>query len=214
MAERCPECHNEYPSWSRGVCPTCARRERDNRRYGRKDKSARKKYGRMILEPEKHREPTSERKTTTSSKSIPKPKPKHKSSEVDYTSKFQESIIMSYDKELIKTINDLLKGIQIRRRRVKHKERGWYYILDDNDTVVQSSVDIEAIANAFGDVLERPPMEFEQALEVIEALAEGVNPESGELFADESYLRNPRVMRALEAAKESLTQSLKPTHRK
>ncbi len=43
-----------------------------------------------------------------------------------------------------------------------------------------------------------------EALEVIEVLADGVNPFSGEVFAEDSPYQNPKVIRALYKAIEAL----------
>ena len=76
MANRCPECHNEYPSWSPGVCPTCAKISMDNKRYGTRHKTARQKYGRMVVGPKKSTKKTPvkniEIKTSPTLKSIKK----------------------------------------------------------------------------------------------------------------------------------------------
>ena len=57
-------------------------------------------------------------------------------------------------------------------------------------------------------------MDFNQALEVIEALSEGIDPESGELLGNDSCFNNPRVIRALFAAKEALNNSISAAKRK
>ena len=35
MKNRCPECHNEIPGWANGVCPTCYKMEKDEKRFGK-----------------------------------------------------------------------------------------------------------------------------------------------------------------------------------
>ncbi len=56
-------------------------------------------------------------------------------------------------------------------------------------------------------------MDVEEALKVVEALAEGVNPETGELLPSESCFNSPRVIRAMYAAKEALSGSIRIAER-
>ena len=57
-------------------------------------------------------------------------------------------------------------------------------------------------------------METKNALKIIEALADGVDPFSGEVFADESLYQQPEIIRALFTAKEALETTLKREIRK
>ena len=52
-------------------------------------------------------------------------------------------------------------------------------------------------------------MENLEALEVIEALADGVNPLTGEVFADDSLYQKPKVIRALHKAIDALKRFAK-----
>lgn len=52
-------------------------------------------------------------------------------------------------------------------------------------------------------------MEIGTALQIITALSDGVNPDTGEVLGDESYYKSPQIIRALFIAKESLEKSLK-----
>lgn len=48
MANRCPRCGNEYPSWSPSTCRVCARNDHDNRiSGGRERRPIPKPYGRI-----------------------------------------------------------------------------------------------------------------------------------------------------------------------
>ena len=47
-------------------------------------------------------------------------------------------------------------------------------------------------------------METSEALRIIEALADGVNPDTGEVFGPESTYQNPQTAKALLAAKSAL----------
>ena len=57
-------------------------------------------------------------------------------------------------------------------------------------------------------------MEIEVALQIITALSDGVNPDTGVVLQDESCFNSPQTIRALFVAKESLEKSLKIKTRK
>ena len=63
-------------------------------------------------------------------------------------------------------------------------------------------------------ILKGENMETKNALKIIEALADGVDPFSGEVFADESLYQQPEIIRAMFTAKESLETTLKREIRK
>ena len=52
-----------------------------------------------------------------------------------------------------------------------------------------------------------------EALEVIEVLADGVNPFTGEVFAEDSPYQNPKVIRALHKAIEALSKKKQKKNR-
>lgn len=52
------------------------------------------------------------------------------------------------------------------------------------------------------------------ALQIITALSEGANPDTGVVLSAESHFNNPQTIRALLVAKESLEKSLKIEKRK
>lgn len=52
-----------------------------------------------------------------------------------------------------------------------------------------------------------------EALEIIQALADGVNPYTGEVLSTDSILQNPQIIRALFAAIEALRAELKRQER-
>src|SRR5258708_329483 len=49
-------------------------------------------------------------------------------------------------------------------------------------------------------------MDVSEALEIIHTLADGVDPNTGELFPEDSPYQHPRVIRALFAATQALTR--------
>ena len=53
-----------------------------------------------------------------------------------------------------------------------------------------------------------------EALEVIEVLADGVNPFTGEVFAEDSPYQNPKVIRALHKAIELLRKTAQKEKRR
>lgn len=57
-------------------------------------------------------------------------------------------------------------------------------------------------------------MDVIKALEIISALSEGVNPETGEELSHESSFNQPQVIRALFVAKQSLEASISSQKRK
>ena len=57
-------------------------------------------------------------------------------------------------------------------------------------------------------------MDTLEALEVIEVLADGVNPFSGEVFAEDSPYQNPKVIRALYKAIEALRKTARSEQRR
>ncbi|MBL0626760.1 hypothetical protein ACET8S_15545 [Aeromonas veronii] len=57
-------------------------------------------------------------------------------------------------------------------------------------------------------------MDVIKALEIISALSEGVNPETGEELSEESCFNQPKVIRALFIAKQSLEASIISEKRK
>ena len=57
-------------------------------------------------------------------------------------------------------------------------------------------------------------MEQAQALAIVRSLADGVDPESGEMFPPESAYQRPQVVRALYAAAEALDRSERFERRK
>lgn len=57
-------------------------------------------------------------------------------------------------------------------------------------------------------------MEQAQALAIVRSLADGVDPESGEVFPPESTYQRPQVVRALYAAAEALERSERFDRRK
>ena len=57
-------------------------------------------------------------------------------------------------------------------------------------------------------------MKTEDALKIIIALSDGVDPETGEVLEDDSCLNSPNTIRALCVAKALLEQSVKSEHRK
>lgn len=57
-------------------------------------------------------------------------------------------------------------------------------------------------------------MKTEVALRIITALSDGVNPDTGEILSNESCFNNPKTIRALFLAKESLEKTLKINNRK
>ncbi len=57
-------------------------------------------------------------------------------------------------------------------------------------------------------------MEQAQALSIVRSLADGVDPESGEVFPAESAYQRPQVVRALYAAAEALDRSERFERRK
>lgn len=57
-------------------------------------------------------------------------------------------------------------------------------------------------------------METKNALKIIEALSDGVDPFSGEVLSDESLYQQPEIKEALFSAKESLEATLKREMRK
>jgi len=57
-------------------------------------------------------------------------------------------------------------------------------------------------------------METLEALGVIEVLADGVNPVTGEVFAEDSPYQNPKVIRALYKAIEALRKTAQSKNRR
>ncbi|MGS6585231.1 hypothetical protein ACW68H_08540 [Vibrio diabolicus] len=57
-------------------------------------------------------------------------------------------------------------------------------------------------------------MEMIKALEIISALSDGVNPETGEDLSDESCFNQPQIIRALCVAKQKLEASIAAEKRK
>lgn len=57
-------------------------------------------------------------------------------------------------------------------------------------------------------------MDINEALKIVEALADGLDPGSGEALPNESCLNDPQVVRALHAAREALRNSIKAANRK
>ncbi|EGU29188.1 hypothetical protein VIBRN418_07975 [Vibrio sp. N418] len=57
-------------------------------------------------------------------------------------------------------------------------------------------------------------MDMNKALEVISALSDGVNPETGEELSNESCFNQPQVIRALLIAKQSIEKSIQLEKRK
>ncbi|MGY3854905.1 hypothetical protein ACW5W8_19080 [Aeromonas aquatilis] len=57
-------------------------------------------------------------------------------------------------------------------------------------------------------------MDVIKALEIISALSEGVNPETGEELSEENCFNQPKVIRALFIAKQSLEASIISEKRK
>lgn len=57
-------------------------------------------------------------------------------------------------------------------------------------------------------------MEQAQALAIVRSLADGVDPESGEVFPTESAYQRPQIVRALYAAAEALDRSERFERRK
>lgn len=57
-------------------------------------------------------------------------------------------------------------------------------------------------------------MQTSEALKIIQTLADGVNPVTGEVLADDSLNQNPQIIRALFAAAESLQQNEERQRRK
>lgn len=57
-------------------------------------------------------------------------------------------------------------------------------------------------------------MEMIKALEIISALSDGVDPETGEVLSDEICFNQPQIIRALHVAKQSLEASITAGKRK
>ena len=57
-------------------------------------------------------------------------------------------------------------------------------------------------------------MDDVKALEIVRALADGVDPESGEVFGDESVYQRPDVIRAMFAAVKALEKAAKAKQQK
>ena len=57
-------------------------------------------------------------------------------------------------------------------------------------------------------------MDINKALEIISALSDGVNPETGEELSNDSYFNQPKVIRALFIAKQSIEKVIKTEKRK
>jgi hypothetical protein len=57
-------------------------------------------------------------------------------------------------------------------------------------------------------------MEVEVALNIIGSLSDGINPETGEAFNDESCFNNSQVLRALAVAKQVLENTVRLQNRK
>jgi len=57
-------------------------------------------------------------------------------------------------------------------------------------------------------------MDTERALRILEALADGVDPFTGEVFPDDSPYQNPQVVRALSSAVEAVKRVRKIDSRK
>ncbi|TOB71750.1 hypothetical protein [Vibrio parahaemolyticus] len=57
-------------------------------------------------------------------------------------------------------------------------------------------------------------MEMSKALEIISALSDGVNPETGEDLSDESCFNQPQIIRALCVSKQNLEASIAADKRK
>ena len=57
-------------------------------------------------------------------------------------------------------------------------------------------------------------MNTDDALKILEALADGVDPFTGEVFPDDSPYQNPRVIRALSVAVEAVKRMKKTEGRK
>ena len=57
-------------------------------------------------------------------------------------------------------------------------------------------------------------MTFNEASQILEALAHGIDPETGELLPDNSILHNAHVVRALFIGAKALSQDLMPAQKR
>ncbi len=57
-------------------------------------------------------------------------------------------------------------------------------------------------------------METAEALRIIEALADGVNPDTGEVFPPDNTYQNPQTVKALLAAKSALERAQRSEERR
>jgi hypothetical protein len=57
-------------------------------------------------------------------------------------------------------------------------------------------------------------METSEALEVVKLLSDGIDPETGEILANDSTFNNPKIIRALFVAIKALERSIKNDSRR